>query len=126
MSLARFKDLCLDAVDPAALGRFWSPVLGRRWHTQPDGDVELRGRTPEQMIWINRVPEPKTVKHRAHFDVWTLAVADLEALGASVMHVHARWTVMADPEGGEFCAFVRAEVPANRLAAVVVDSDEPQ
>ena len=37
------------------------------------------------------------------------------------------WTVLADPEGGELCAFVRepAELPAYRLYEVVVDADGP-
>jgi len=34
--------------------------------------------------------------------------------------------VLADPEGGEFCAFVRSEVPAERLHGLVVDSADPQ
>ena len=29
---------------------------------------------------------------------------------------------MADPEGGEFCAFLRDELPAERLHGLVVDS----
>ena len=28
MSLARWKDLCLDANDQAALGAFWARVIG--------------------------------------------------------------------------------------------------
>jgi hypothetical protein len=39
-----------------------------------------------------------------------------------------RWTVMADPEGGEFCAFVRprAELPPYRLHGVAVDCADPE
>ena len=33
---------------------------------------------------------------------------------------------MADPEGGEFCAFLRDEVPDERLHGLVVDSARPQ
>ena len=38
------------------------------------------------------------------------------------------WTVLADPEGGEFCAFVRApeRLPRYRLYEVVVDAREPE
>ena len=36
--IARFKDLCLDAGDPARLGSFWAAVLGRDWEAQANGD----------------------------------------------------------------------------------------
>jgi hypothetical protein len=32
---------------------------------------------------------------------------------------------MADPEGGEFCAFVRDQLPPERLHGLVVDSVDP-
>jgi hypothetical protein len=32
---------------------------------------------------------------------------------------------MADPEGGEFCAFLCAEIPTERLHGLVVDSADP-
>jgi hypothetical protein len=50
------------------------------------------------------VPEPKTVKNRIHWDVYG-TVADFEAAGATVLWEMPRWTVMADPEGNEFCVF---------------------
>jgi hypothetical protein len=56
-------------------------------------------------------------------------LTDLEALGASVaepQHGTRTWTVMADPEGGEFCAFLRSEIRAGRLHGLVVDSADPQ
>jgi hypothetical protein len=55
-----------------------------------------------------RVPEPKTVKNRIHWDV---SVADLQPLldaGATVLRPkddEVRWHVLADPDGNEFCAF---------------------
>src|SRR5215471_6771174 len=105
MAIARFKDLCLDTGDPARLGAFWAAVLGRAWQAQDDGDGLLTGPTPQHTIWVNRVPEPKTVKHRVHLDIYARDLTDLEALGAIILEpqngTHA-WTVMADPEGGEF------------------------
>jgi hypothetical protein len=50
----------------------------------------------------------------------------MEELGASVLEKHEQWTVMTDPEGGEFCAFVRDDVPSYRLYGVVVDCAQPQ
>ncbi len=125
MPIARFKDLCLDAGDPARLGAFWAAVLGRTWEPKDDGDGLLRGPTPQHTIWVSRVPEPKTVKHRVHLDIYARELADLEALGATILEPQRAWTVMADPEGGEFCAFLRPEVPAERLHGLVVDSADP-
>jgi len=129
MALARFKDLCLDAADTARLGVFWGAVLGRTWEAKDDGDGLLTGPTPEHTIWVNKVPGAKTVKHRVHLDIYARNLADLRALGATVVesqHGTRTWTIMADPEGGEFCAFLRRIVPAERLHGLVVDSADPE
>jgi catechol 2,3-dioxygenase-like lactoylglutathione lyase family enzyme len=123
MAIARFKDLCIDAADPGVLGAFWAGALGLELHTQESGDTYLTGRTKEHTVWVNRVPEPKTVKHRMHLDVNTASVAELEALGARVLDAESfRWTLMADPEGGEFCAFVREGEIGRRLYEIGVDT----
>ena len=80
------------------------------------------------MIWLNRVAEPKTVKHRVHFDMYARSLADLEALGSRIVLPEGddrMWTIMADLEDGEYCAFLRAELPAERLHGVVMDSADP-
>jgi hypothetical protein len=126
--IATFKDLCLDAADPSALGPFWSKVLGREWHAQDGGDGHLTGPTPADTIWVNRVPEPRTAKNRVHLDIYARSLPELEALGARVVLPEGddrHWTVMADVDGGEFCAFLREEVPAQRLHGLVVDSVDP-
>ena len=51
------------------------------------------------------------------------------ALGATIVEPQngtRAWTVMADPEGGEFDAFLRSELPAERLHGLVVDSADPR
>ncbi len=122
MTLATFKDLCLDAVDATALGSFWSAALGLELHVQDNGDAFLIGPTRAYTIWINQVPEPKTVKHRVHLDVHGSSVEALEAIGASIVDDRSfQWISMADPEGGEFCLFVRDEPPPYRLHEVVID-----
>ena len=125
MALARFKDLCMDAADPARLGEFWAKVLGRSWEQDGDGDGRLRGPTDRHTIWISRVPQPKAVKNRVHLDVYARRLADLEVLGSTMVRPQGddrRWTVMADPEGGEYCAFLRDDLPAERLHGLVLDS----
>lgn len=128
MAIARFKDLCLDAGDPVRLGAFWAGVLDRTWEARDDDEGLLRGPTRQHTIWVNRVPETKTVKQRVHLDIYARQLANLEALGATVVeprHGTRTWTVIADPEGGEFCAFLRPELPAERLHGLVVDSVDP-
>jgi hypothetical protein len=127
MAIATYKDLCIDAVDPVLLGTFWAAALGLELHRLDDGDVRLTGPTEGHTVWVNRVPEPRTVKHRVHLDVNTPSVAELTAAGARVLDDHSfGWTVMADPEDGEFCAFVREEPVTERLYLVGVDTvDDP-
>ena len=123
MAIARFKDLCLDAGDPGVLGAFWAAALDLELHTQESGDTYLTGPTEEHTIWVNRVPEPKTVKHRMHLDLNVGSVDELTALGATVLDAESfRWTLMADPEGGEFCAFVRKGAISQRLYEIGIDT----
>jgi hypothetical protein len=123
MTIAEFKDICVDAGAPARVGPFWAEILGLTWRPSPDGG-RLTGPTPRQTIWVNEVSEPRTVKNRVHLDVYAERLADLVALGAAVVLPEGddrHWTVMADPDGGEFCAFLRADPPAQRLHGLVVD-----
>ena len=116
---ARFKDLCLDARDHQAMADWWCNALGYvRWVDLQPGDFQAprpdewpvpiadpAGAGP--LIWINPVPEAKSVKNRMHLDV----VGDTEALlaaGATLVRAKdddIEWDVLADPEGNEFCCF---------------------
>jgi hypothetical protein len=120
MALVRWKDLCIDANDPARLAEFWGTALGRRVEVFPGGNAVLNGPTKQHAIWINGVPEPKTVKHRLHVDVGVTDLQPLIDLGATVLRPQGddgiRWTLMADPDGGEFCAFLRDEIPTDAPA----------
>jgi catechol 2,3-dioxygenase-like lactoylglutathione lyase family enzyme len=128
MAIATFKDLCIDTTGGMVLARFWAAALGLDLEPDDTGvrvAARLGGPTPQHGIWMNVVPEPRTVKQRVHLDVHTDSVDTLVRLGASVLEKAEGWTVMADPEGGELCAFERAEVPGYRLYEVVVDCAEP-
>jgi len=64
-------------------------------------------------LLFQRVPEAKTLKNRLHLDLHPgegrrdAEAERLEGLGASVLRrvkePGGEWTVMADPEGNEFC-----------------------
>lgn len=123
---ASFKDLCIDAVDPLVLGRFWADVLGLELEQREDGLVRLTGLDAHTDVWVNRVPEPVSVKQRVHLDVHATAVGDVLDRGASPLDLETfDWSVLRDPEGGELCVFVREQVAERRLYEVVVDCADP-
>jgi len=124
MALARYKDLCIDTADARVTAPFWSAVVGLSVSYQENGDAVLSGTAREQTVWVNQVPEPRTLKQRVHLDVYAGSVAEVEALGARRLSAAGEfaWTVMADPEGGELCVFVREQVPDYKLYEVVVDA----
>ncbi|WRZ93984.1 VOC family protein [Streptomyces sp. NBC_01007] len=85
------------------------------------------------------VTEPKTAtKNRVHLDLATTSaahqaelVARLKDLGARPAHVgqgDVPWTVLADPEGNEFCVLEPREIyrDTGPIAAVVVDCADPR
>ena len=121
-----FKDLCIDATDPEVQARFWAATLGLR--AEPAGSgFRLVDEVPEHTLWVNKVPETRSVKQRVHLDVHVAAVSDLTKLGAVIVDEAQPWTVLADPEGGELCAFVREPdaLPDYRIYEVVVDAADP-
>ncbi len=120
MALVAYKDLCIDAADAPRLAGFWGSVLHLEVGRQENGDAYLTGPTPQHAIWLNQVPEAKTVKHRMHLDVRADTVEEIEVLGATVIDRGSYpWTVMADPEGGEFCVFTKRG--STWLASIVLD-----
>lgn len=126
MAIATYKGLSIDAVDAAAMGRFWAGALRLDLRLDDDGDARLVGPTPRHTVWINTVPEPVTVKQRMHLDVRTDSVDDLVALGGVVVDAESfeHWTVMKDVEGGELCMFrTRAGKPAGLMEIVVDTAD---
>jgi hypothetical protein len=126
MAIATYKDLCIDAVDAAAMGRFWAGALQLDLELLDDGDARLTGPTPSHTVWINTVPEPLTVKQRVHLDVRADRLDDVVALGAEVVDADSfPWAVARDVEGGELCVFgVRPETRAG-LMEIVVDTSDP-
>ena len=107
---AVIKSVTFDATDALALAGFWAAIFGSdvdEDSTTGKAFVEAAGWAGPN-IWFTQVPETKTAKNRMHFDLRALGpvhaeVARLEKLGATLVACHAGHTVMADPEGNEFC-----------------------
>ncbi len=126
MAPAQFKDLCIDALDAERIGRFYGELLHLEFRRQDGPDGYLSGPTKQHTIWINQVPEPHTAKNRMHLDLNVTSIEPIIALGATVLDELERWTVLADPEGGEFCVFVRDEEPEQPLYEINFDSADPK
>ena len=141
---SRLVQIAMKARDDSAVGRFWAEALG--WGLDSEGpgvtNVEPEGLTypdPRALyIDVLRVPEPKTAKNRVHLDLASTSathqarlVARLEELGATPADVgqgEVPWTVLADPEGNEFCVLEPREIyrDTGPMAAVVVDCADPR
>ena len=107
------KDVVVDSADAASVASWWADVWGGTLVHDESGYSyidDVPGAPVESFDFVP-VPEPKTVKNRLHWDVTLepgVSVDDLSARGARVLAPpsdDARWTVMADPEGNEFCVF---------------------
>jgi hypothetical protein len=62
---------------------------------------------PGPRLFLQRVPEAKTVKNRAHLDVVTqhldAELARLISLGAKQVERYESHVLLTDPQGNEFC-----------------------
>src|SRR6478609_3536744 len=113
--MARLSSVVIHCADPSVLGPFWSLVTGipvveedlraiADGTLEPDEAVLLRSPDGHTDVWLT--PAESLLPHgRIHLDV----VASPEELasfleaGATVVAERERWTVLADPEGNEFC-----------------------
>jgi predicted enzyme related to lactoylglutathione lyase len=105
--------LTIDCSDPELVSRFWCTALGYEIEEIDDADAWLRD--PSGRGWailFQTVPEGKIVKNRLHLDLSPPStmqeeVDRLVAAGATVLRRvdegGSFWTVLADPEGNEFC-----------------------
>ncbi|WP_017555768.1 VOC family protein [Nocardiopsis baichengensis] len=120
---SRFCALAIDAIDIRTVAAFWSRVL--EWPIIEDTEEGV-GLAPGEGtgFGLDVLPVPpgerKTVKNRLHIDIRPRAGSTAEeelqrllGLGAERVDVgqpdDAPWTVLADPEGNEFCLLHRAD-----------------
>jgi hypothetical protein len=109
MPLATYKDLCIDVSDARVSGEYWEQMLGWKLEIHDDGDAHLRDAAGRVQVWLNVVPEPKSVKNRIHIDVNAESVQRALDAGATVFAEFPRWTTLLDPDGQEHCVFPRSE-----------------
>ncbi|WFE31980.1 VOC family protein [Micromonospora sp. WMMD975] len=138
----RFVQINMKARNDAALGGFWAEALGWELSSEGPGVTNLE---PPGIVYpdptavcIDLVvsPEPKTVKNRVHVDLAATSaahqaeiVARLTQLGATTVDIgqgDVPWTVMADPDGNEFCVLDSHYDETGPIAAVVVDCADPR
>jgi predicted enzyme related to lactoylglutathione lyase len=138
----RLVQINMKAKDDSALGRFWAEALGWEVSSEGPGVTNLE---PEGFVYPDPVAvcmdlivsrEPKTAKNRVHVDLATTSAAhqaelvkrlmDLGATPADIGQGDVPWTVLADPEGNEFCVLDSLYAETGPIASVVVDCADPR
>jgi hypothetical protein len=121
----RIASVTFDCADSLLVGRFWSAALGRPLDPKASSDFATIGfagrrdtvgwaaaeRDNDPTWMFVKVPELKIAKSRLHLDLAApdpeaevLRLVELGATRVADIDEHGyTWTVMADPEGNEFC-----------------------
>jgi hypothetical protein len=110
----RVGEVVIDCAEHGAVVDFWQAALD---YDRVEVNEQYVGLAPREKepgrpaLLFQKVPEAKVVKNRVHLDFRSESMADevvrLQGLGATFIAERSlgsiRWTVMADPEGNEFC-----------------------
>jgi hypothetical protein len=137
----RWYTTVIDSTDPCALADWWAEAL--RWTKIYEADDEVvivpTHMTEEQyrqtpweqaapgLVFV-RVPEQKSGKNRLHLDLAPhtsddrdAEIARLKELGATEVDVgqgpEVTWTVLADPQGNEFCVLSSRDMGSDQGGA---------
>lgn len=128
----RWYTAVIESKDPQALADWWARALG--WEVIYSSEVEVVvippwaqelaptlpfHRQPPGLVFV-RVEHEKSSKNRIHLDFAPHISDDRDAeiarlldLGATLVDVgqgEASWTVLADPDGNEFCVLSSREM----------------
>ena len=117
---SRFAQWTLDVADVPRLAAFWSAALGYRIEWDQTGGGHLRPPDGGLSVWLQPTDAPKNGKNRGHPDLVAddgeveAELARLLDLGATRVDLgqtgEEPFTVLADPEGNEFCLLHRRSV----------------
>jgi Glyoxalase-like domain len=111
----RVAAVVCQARDPQALAGFWAPLSGFDLVRSSARVAALRAGSTGPFLEFVASPAPHAVKNRWHLDVRATrtgpgrerVITDALSAGASFADVGqgagVPWTVLADPEGNEFC-----------------------
>ena len=110
----RLHHIVIDTHDLPRLARFWAQALGWKVLSEREREIVI-GADENAPVGLCFMPvtDPKTIKNRVHLDLTSSAedrdqeIERLLALGARRVDIgqtgEESWTVLADPEGNEFC-----------------------
>ena len=110
----RLHHIVVDTYDLPGLARFWTRALGWKVLSERAREIVI-GPGEDALVGMCFMPvtDPKKVKNRVHLDLTSSAqdrdqeIKRLLALGARRADIgqtgEESWTVLADPEGNEFC-----------------------
>ena len=101
----------IDVGDMDRAKDFWCAMLGLEEESRGPEYLLFVRKPGEPILYLQKVPETKTVKNRMHFDI---AVEDLDAAVARAFALGATRSrtipgggphvaVLEDPDGNEFC-----------------------
>ena len=124
----RWYSVVVDCNDLHAQARWWADVLDWQLAFEADDEAAIVPKHEQDRLlpaeeWTTvgpglvfvQVPEAKAIKNRLHIDLAPHSTDDREALIESLLARGATrvdvgqdesavsWTVLADPEGNEFC-----------------------
>jgi predicted enzyme related to lactoylglutathione lyase len=110
----KLHHIVIDTYDLPGLASFWSRALGWPILSEREREIVIGPEVDAPVgICLMPVTDPKVVKNRLHLDLTTEAadrdaeIDRLLALGARRVDIgqtgDESWTVLADPEGNEFC-----------------------
>jgi hypothetical protein len=124
--MGTIREIVFDCERAPALARFWAAVIdGYKVRPYDDDEIERLaelGLTPDTdptvlvdgpgpTLCFQQAPTRKYENNRLHLDI---SVTDRQSeaqrlltLGGRVIREHAEYTVMADPEGNQFCIVER-------------------
>ncbi|MBL1076339.1 VOC family protein [Nocardia sp. 2] len=136
----RLACVVFDSVEPRTAARFWAELLG--WEVmvdRPEG-VDVAAPDPDGLdVALTFLPSrhAKSAKNRIHLDLSSRSLDHQRVQVDRALSLGARrldigqdgvpWTVLADPEGNEFCVLEPREhyVDTGAVAAIVVDTQDP-
>jgi hypothetical protein len=112
----RLRSIVIFCRDVYVMAPFWSATIDVPPVPEDAAGLESRSLAADESVLLRREGQPDVwispVRHldppgnRLHLDVDVTGgdVARLLAWGATLVREERDWTVLADPEGNEFCA----------------------